>query len=73
MNSSLLTEHEKITREEMVALLNDLMRLTDTSLLPRAAGSPLIASVDDRPRERGEADWFAPAVRRRVRLLGGFA
>ncbi len=57
---------------QATALLNDLMRLTDTSLLPGAAGSPLIADVDNRPGGGGPDDLFAPEVRRRVRLLGGF-
>lgn len=51
-------------------LLNELMRETDTSRLPGAAGSPLITEVEDRERARNH-DWFRSDVRLRIRLLGG--
>lgn len=53
-----------------VDVLNELMRKTDTSRLPDAAGSPLIAEVDER-QDAPEVDWFSSEVRLRVRLLGG--
>jgi hypothetical protein len=51
-------------------VLNELMRETDTSRLPGAAGSPLIAGVEHRLGAHDD-DWFTPSTRRRVRLLGG--
>jgi hypothetical protein len=54
-----------------VTLLNELMAATDTSLLPGAAGSPLLAPLDDTPRERWWDDPLSFEIRRRVRMLGG--
>jgi hypothetical protein len=56
-----------------VALLNELMAATDTSLLPGAAGSPLIRAIDDTPRDRWWDDMLGVEIRQRVRMLGGFA
>jgi hypothetical protein len=51
-------------------VLNELMRNTDTSRLPGAAGSPLIADVEHRQGARND-DWFSSEVRLRVRRLAG--
>jgi hypothetical protein len=51
-------------------VLNELMRETDTSRPPGAAGSPLIAGIEHRLGARDD-DWFTLDTRRRVRLLGG--
>jgi hypothetical protein len=56
-----------------VTLLNELMAATDTSLLPGAAGSPLIRPIDDRPQKEWWNDMLSPEIRKRVRMLGGFA
>ena len=56
-----------------VALLNELMAATDTSLLPGAAGSPLIRPIDDTSRDRWWDDMLSVEIRQRVRILGGFA
>jgi hypothetical protein len=55
---------------EAVAVMNDLMAHTDTSILPDAAGSPFLAPLEERPPSSGH-DWFRPDVRARIRLLGG--
>jgi hypothetical protein len=56
---------------EVVTVMNDLMAHTDTSLLPDAGGSPLLAPLEDR-LPSGDHEWFRPDVRARIRLLGGF-
>jgi hypothetical protein len=55
-----------------VLLLNELMRETDTSRLPGAAGSALVAGIEDRLGARSADDWFRADVRHRIRQLGGF-